>query len=170
LPKHVTLFYLTFFHSCLKAPDPTKENKPRKPRRRSTFDGGLEGTSDNGKKGKAYGNMAQQFNLMQAKMLAFQNGQLAELRDTIGCESVQILFFNDQSRELMMCYDEKWYRVASETGLEGWCIVTGETMRLEDAYMDHRFNEYAYFHRCSHPTRTYSTTCIVLVFLGIWTE
>lgn len=123
-----------------KAPEAKGEGKPRKPRRRSTFDGGLEGTAEISKKGKAYGNMAQQFNSMQAKMLAFQNGQLAEIRDTIGCEIVHILFFNDHSRELMMCFDEKWYRVPCESGLEGWCIVTGETMILEDAYLDHRFN------------------------------
>ncbi|CAE7648015.1 PDE10A [Symbiodinium microadriaticum] len=74
-------------------------------------------------------------------MLAYQQGHLTEIRDTIGCELVHILFFNDQSRELMMCADEKWFRIPCESGIEGWCIVTGETINLDDAYRDHRFNE-----------------------------
>ena len=142
----------------MQAPE-AKADKPKKQmRRRSTFDG-LEG-GDPSKRGKAYGNMvsplggglgtthangfsawqALLFNTMQTKMLACQQSYLAEIRDTIGCELVQILFFNDQSRELMLCIDEKWYRVPCESGIEGWCVVTGETINLEDAYRDHRFN------------------------------
>jgi hypothetical protein len=84
---------------------------------------------------------ALQFNLLQSKMLTIQEKHLQNIRDTIGCDIVNILFFNDHSRELMMCINERWFRVPSDSGVSGWCVTTGETVNIPDAYMDHRFNE-----------------------------
>lgn len=112
------------------------------PRRRSTFDGLPDQLmNDDATKGKIYGNMALQFNLLQTKMLQIQEQHLQNIRQTIGCDIVNILFFNDHSRELMMCINERWFRVPSESGVSGWCVLTGETVNIADAYLDHRFNE-----------------------------
>lgn len=74
-------------------------------------------------------------------MLQIQERHLDNIRTTIGCDIVNILFFNDHTRELMMCINEKWFRVPSDSGISGWCVMTGETLNIADAYLDHRFNE-----------------------------
>ena len=74
-------------------------------------------------------------------MLQIQEQHLQNIRQTIGCDIVNILFFNDQSRELMMCINERWFRVPSDSGVSGWCVLTGENVNIADAYLDHRFNE-----------------------------
>mmetsp|Transcript_13374 Transcript_13374/g.20104 ORF Transcript_13374/g.20104 Transcript_13374/m.20104 type:complete len:375 (-) Transcript_13374:262-1386(-) len=118
------------------------KNPRRVIRRRSTFDGLPSLLKEgNGSKGKLYGNMAQQFNILQSKMLQIQERHLQNIKETLGCDIVSLLFFNDQTRELMLCINERWYRVPCESGIAGWCVITGETLNIPDAYKDHRFNE-----------------------------
>lgn len=117
------------------------KNPRRVIRRRSTFDGLPSLIKDSSSKGKLYGNMAQQFNILQSKMLQIQERHLQNIKETVGCDIVSLLFFNDQTRELMLCINDRWYRVPCESGLAGWCVITGETLNIPDAYQDHRFNE-----------------------------
>ncbi len=81
-----------------------------------------------------------EFDTLQNKMLLMQSKYLNKIKETIGCELINILFLNDKTRELMLCIDQKWYRVPSETGIAGYSIVTGETLNISDAYSDYRFN------------------------------
>jgi hypothetical protein len=84
---------------------------------------------------------ALQFNLLQSKMLMIQERHLSNIKETIGCEVVNFLFVNDLTHELMLCVNERWYRVPLESGVTGYCILTGDIVNISDAYADHRFNE-----------------------------
>lgn len=121
----------------------TPDSKPPQKgiRRRNSFDGLTAQINDDATKGKLYGNMALQFNLLQSKMLMIQERHLSNIKETIGCEVVNFLFVNDLTHELMLCVNERWYRVPLESGVTGYCILTGDIVNISDAYADHRFNE-----------------------------
>ncbi len=74
-------------------------------------------------------------------MLLIQEHYLQEIKETVGCDMSSFYFFNEQSRELMTCINERWFRVPSDSGIPGFCAQTGDTVSIADAYQDHRFNE-----------------------------
>lgn len=78
---------------------------------------------------------------MQNKMIQMQTQYLNNIKDTIGCDRINMLFLNDKTRELMFCSESKWYRVPAESGIVGYAVVTGETLNIADARSDYRFNE-----------------------------
>lgn len=81
-----------------------------------------------------------EFDTLQHKMLQMQNQHLNGIKETIGCERVNLLFLNDKTRELMFVDGSKWYRIPSESGIAGYAIVTGETLNIPDVSVDYRFN------------------------------
>lgn len=102
-----------------------------------------------------------QFVNLQKKMGQMQTQYLNGIKETVGCEQINIMFLNDKTRELMFCSNEKWFRVPSESGIAGYAIVTGETLNIPVAADDYRYNEYVkcmiiYMHKCS----TYAHTCM----------
>ena len=88
-----------------------------------------------------YSMQAMEFDSLQKKMIQMQQQHLNDIKETIGCERINMLFLNENTRELMFCNDSKWYRVPSETGVAGYCIVTGETLNIPVANLDYRYNE-----------------------------
>mmetsp|Transcript_17068 Transcript_17068/g.32139 ORF Transcript_17068/g.32139 Transcript_17068/m.32139 type:complete len:489 (+) Transcript_17068:121-1587(+) len=113
--------------------------KMRKPSvRRRSFEGGdLNNAHD---KAMMFGNMAMEFDSLQSKMMQMQSQHLNNIKETIGCERVRMLFLNDKTRELMFCSDSKWFRVPAESGITGYAIVTGETLNIADVHEDYRYN------------------------------
>jgi hypothetical protein len=81
-----------------------------------------------------------EFDNLQNKMIQMQSQYLNEIKETVGCARISMLFLNDKTRELMFCNDTKWFRVPSESGFAGYSIVTGETLNIADAQEDYRFN------------------------------
>lgn len=106
--------------------------------RRRSFESGDINTAHG--KAMLFGNMAMEFDTLQNKMIIMQSKYLNEIKTTVGCEQINMLFLNDKTRELMLCIDQKWYRVPCESGTAGYSIVTGETVNIQDAYADYRFN------------------------------
>lgn len=73
-------------------------------------------------------------------MLQMQSQYLNDIKETVGCERINMMFLNDKTRELMFCDNGKWFRVPSETGVAGYAIVTGETLNIPVVADDYRFN------------------------------
>jgi hypothetical protein len=73
-------------------------------------------------------------------MIAIQETHMKAIKELIHCDVANILFVHDKSRELMFYVSGKWFRIPIESGLPGYCVVTGETLNIPDAYDDHRFN------------------------------
>jgi hypothetical protein len=67
---------------------------------------------------------------------------LNDIKELIKCDYANILFVHEKSRELMLYINNKWFRIPIESGLSGYCVVTGETLNIPNAYEDHRFNRY----------------------------
>jgi hypothetical protein len=83
-----------------------------------------------------------EFDSLQKKMVQMQSQYLNNIKDTIGCDRVRMLFLNDNTRELMFCSESKWFRVPAESGITGYSIITGETLNIPNVHEDYRYNGY----------------------------
>lgn len=129
------------------AATPLPSDKGGKRHRRRWSFGSPDGTSEdnfsnNHQKAQAYGNMALEYDMMITSLKALQSEILFKFRKIINCEKASIFFINDLTRELVLFADDgKWYRLPSGSGIAGYCVETGETVNIPDAYADDRFNK-----------------------------
>eukprot|EP01041_Mallomonas_annulata_P003161 gene3161-6238_t len=86
-----------------------------------------------------YGNMAQEFDMIQTELRQLQGEILGGFKETIGCEVANILFLNNRTGELMLYAENKWIRVPVLKSLAGVCVQSGDTLHIPDAYADPRF-------------------------------
>lgn len=110
----------------------------------------------------AYGNVAQEFDIVQKRLVELQRTHLENLKLLVGCEVANIFFVVHRLHELSLCVDSKWFRVPMVGSIAGACATSGEVLNIPDAYADPRFNsgmdKQTGFHtRCMlcEPVRTY---------------
>jgi hypothetical protein len=89
----------------------------------------------------AYGNMAQEYDMMVSELKQLQSDILNKFRGLINCERASIYFINELTRELVLFDNDKWFRIPSGSGIPGFCAESGETLNIPDAYSDRRFNK-----------------------------
>lgn len=96
--------------------------------------------SDKLEKMNNYGNIAQEFDIVQKRLGELQRTHLDNLKSLVGCEVANIFFVVQRLHELSLCVDNKWFRVPLVGSIAGTCATTGEVLNIPDAYADPRFN------------------------------
>jgi len=115
-----------------------------------------------------YGNMAQEFDIVQRGMIGtihrallcartsasfslavtgledLQATHLKHLKQVVGCEIANILFVNERTRDLLLyaALEKRWFRVPMGSSIAGACATSGQCIHIPDAYRDPRFNQY----------------------------
>ena len=117
----------------------SKHNERRRRRRSFGEDPTLDSSGRH--KGHAYGNAVHSYGLMQQELHELQTTHLAKLRRLVKCEHASIYFINEKTRELLLVSEGGiWFRIAHGSGIAGYCVEHGETVNVQEAYNDPRFN------------------------------
>ena len=131
-------------------------------RRRRSYDPDGGAAKSNFEKGIQYGNMAHLFDMIRAEMAELQAEVLMYFRDLIKCEEVFILFADERTQQLMLQFNNIWYRTALDSGNAGQCYKTGDVISIPDVYQDHYFNRYL--------SCVYSTVCCLFMCASLYSR
>jgi len=93
-------------------------------------------------KAKDYGDAALDYDMLLNKLKSLQAENLTIYCNLINCETANIFFINNKTRELMLYVNDKWFKMSMDQGIAGYVARTGESLCIPDAYADERFNRY----------------------------
>jgi len=92
-------------------------------------------------KGKLYGNMALEYDIIQKEMAMIKAEHMLFFQSLINCEMGRLYFVSEVAREIIVMIGHEWYREKMDSDIAGICADTGKVMNIPDVYADGRFNK-----------------------------
>ena len=87
-----------------------------------------------------YGNTVQVFDLIQKALATLRQEALRSLRVATRCTRSDLFLMSSKTQELLCNVKGAWYRLPSNLGLPGHCVMTSETLNVDDVQKDDRYD------------------------------